>query len=211
MIKPAHKTVGFVFLQLLVLAGLVVLPALACNIPGSATGTPSASETPTSTPTATPIAVPAGWICYQNATYAFEYCYPPDATLTADVAEHARIDLTFASGTSLAEKWMDVDALTGPSTCGSPQAQGYEPGAIATETRTINGLEFTVQSASQGAAGNFYLWTGYSTQRGDVCISLTGTLHSLNPGNFPVPPPEYDQAAESAVFDSIVATFRWLD
>jgi hypothetical protein len=41
-------------------------------------------------------------------------------------------------------------------------------------------------------------------------VSLDFILHSLNPGNFPVPPPVFDYAAESAVFEQIVSTYAWL-
>jgi hypothetical protein len=163
--------------------------------------------TPTATGTAT---IPPGWVCYTNTAYAFQVCYPADATLSDETPAHVRIHLTIAPGTNLHEKWMDVDGTSGAAVCQSPQAAGYDPSAVAASHRLIAGLDFLVQSAGEGAAGNIYQWTGYSTQRVDVCASLTGVLHSVQPGNYPTPPPEFDQAAESWVFDEIAATFRWL-
>jgi hypothetical protein len=153
----------------------------------------------------------SGWSCYQNDTYSFEFCYPPDATLVNETPEHVRINLTIHGGTNLVEKWMDVDARTGLSVCSSPQGAGYGPGVIDTETRTINTLSFLVENASDSGMGNHYVWTGYSTSRDPVCVSLTGVLHSVNPGVYETPPPEYNPVVESAVFEQIVATFRWLD
>jgi hypothetical protein len=164
----------------------------------------------TATPTPAP-AVPSGWVCYQNTSYSFEVCYPADATLSDETADHVRINLTLAPGTNLHEKWMDVDGRNTPPDCGSPNAAGYSPGSMDEETRTIAGLEFLVQSASEGAAGSIYQWTGYSTRRDNVCASLTGVLHSVQPGNYPTPPPVFDEVAESAVFEQIVETFRWLE
>jgi hypothetical protein len=164
--------------------------------------------TPTPVATAT---VPAGWVCYTNATYAFEFCYPADATLSDETTDHVRVHLTIAAGTNLLEKWMDADGRTIPPSCESPQAEGYDPSAITSSTQTIAGLSFLVQSASEGAAGNIYQWTGYSTERDTVCASLTGVLHSAQPGNYSTPPPLFDEAAESAVFEQIVATFHWLE
>jgi hypothetical protein len=164
----------------------------------------------TPSPAAT-AAIPAGWLCYTNTTYAFEVCYPADATLSGETPAHVRINLTFAAGTNLLEKWMDVDGSNVPPACQSPQAAGYDPSAITSSHQTIAGLDFLLQSAGEGAAGNIYHWTGYSTQRADVCASLTGVLHSAQPGNYSTPPPLYDEAAESAVFGQIAATFRWLD
>jgi hypothetical protein len=152
-----------------------------------------------------------GWSCYQNDTYDFEFCYPADATLTEETPEHVRVNLTMHPGTNLTEKWMDVDGRTGFSVCSSPQGAGYGPGVIDTETRTINELSFLVERASDSGMGNHYVWTGFSTSRDAVCASLTGVLHSVNPGVYETPPPEYNSVVEEAVFDQMVATFRWLD
>jgi hypothetical protein len=164
---------------------------------------------PPATPAMTPI--PDGWLCYQNGLYAFEVCYPPDATLADEDADHVRINLTIAPGTNLFEKWMDVDGRTIPPDCESPQAAGYDPSAIDSHTRMIAGLDFLVQAASEGAAGNIYQWTGYSTERDAVCASLTGIMHSGQLDNFATPVAAFDKAAEFEVFEQIANTFRWLD
>ena len=184
-----------------ILAFMVLLAVSAC---GPVT-------VPAATPTPLPPEVPAGWVCYQNAAFGFEVCYPAASVLTTASDAHSRIDLAFLSGTNLVEKWMDVDSRAILSDCASPQAEGYAPGSLDEETRTINGLEFFVQSGADAGAGNQYAWTGYSTERDGVCVSLTGVLHSTNPAMYPTPPPEYDPAGEVAVFDEIVATFRWLE
>jgi hypothetical protein len=189
------------FLRAGILALTAVLAAMACGSP-----TPGGT-----TPTPTSGGVPAGWICYQNTTYGFEVCYPPDAAFTTASPEHSRIDLPIAPDTNLMEKWMDVDARVGLSSCVSPWSENYPPASITTGTQTIGGLTFTVQSGEEGAAGNYYRWISWSTERDGVCASLTGFLHSTNPGNYSTPPPEFDLPAESAVFDQIVATFRWLE
>ena len=182
-----------------------VILSLACNFPPPTPGTPAATPTPTSA------ALPAGWTCYQNTTYLFEVCYPPDSTFTTADPAHSRIGLTITAGTNLVEKWMDVAVTTGVTDCGTPQAAGYAPGAVTSSTQTIGDLTFLLQSASEGTAGSTYTWQAYSTQRGTVCVSLTGILHATDPGNYSTPPPLYDQGAESAVFAAIAASFHWLD
>ena len=188
------------FLRAAIFIAAGIAASLACNL------------TQTSTPTPTPASgtIPAGWVCDTNTTYGIEVCYPPDATFSSSTAEHARISLPVTAGTNLVEKWMDVDAGSGLATCVSPQAAGYAPGSTNDTHRTIAGLDFLVQSGSQGAAGNFYNWTGYSTQRAAVCVSLSGVVHTTDALNYPTPPPTVDPAAESTVFDQIAATFRWL-
>ncbi|MGD0806843.1 MAG: hypothetical protein ABSA10_05180 [Anaerolineales bacterium] len=189
------------FLRAAIFLSAAIIASIACNLP----------QFPTPTPTPAPATIPAGWVCYTNATYGFEVCYPPDATISSSTPEHARISFPVAPGTNLAEKWMDVDAASGPATCVSPQAAGYAPGTTNDTHRTIAGLDFLVQSGSQGAAGNFYDWTGYSTQRANICMSLSGVVHMTDALNYPTPPPTVDPAAEGVVFDQIAATFRWLD
>jgi hypothetical protein len=189
------------FMRAGILAATAVLAAQACIISGPA----GATATPV------PYGVPDGWICYTNTTYNFEVCYPPDATFTTASAEHSRIGLTIAPDTLLVEKWMDVDSREGLADCVSPEAEGYAPDSIDTTTEAYSGLDFLVQHGSQGAAGNLYEWTGYSTERDGVCVSMTGVLHSANPMVYPTPPPDFDHDAESAVFVQIVETFHWLD
>jgi hypothetical protein len=189
------------FLRLGIVSAAAALATLACGLPGSATATP----------TPAPGGIPAGWICYTDTTYGFEVCYPPDATIDTASPEHSRIDLAVAPGTTLESKEMDVDAAEGLTVCESPQTAGYAPGSITGTTQTIGTESFLVQTGEQGTAGHLHRWTGYSTQRGDVCVSLTGILHSANPMVFSTPPPEYDVAAEGAVFEQIVATFHWLE
>jgi hypothetical protein len=191
-------------LRLSSIPAILIILSLACNLPPQG-GTLAPTVTPTSA------GLPSGWHCYQNTTYLFEVCYPGDATLTTADDAHSRIDLTITPGTNLVEKWMDVAVTTGVTDCGTPQAAGYAPGAVTSSTQTIGDLTFLLQSASEGAAGSTYTWEAYSTQRGTVCVSLTGVLHATDPGNYSTPPPLYDQGAESAVFAAIAASFHWLD
>jgi hypothetical protein len=195
------RTRRMVFCRVGIFAAVTVLASLACVYPDY-----PAPTVPASTPV-----IPGDWICYTNLTYGFRICYPPDATFTTGSAAHSRIDLPFAGGTNLIEKWMDVDSREGLADCVSPETEGYADGVIDTEAHTINGLAFFVQSAGQGAAGNYYNWTGYSTERDGVCVSLTGVLHSTNALVYPTPPPEFDLAAENAVFAQIADTFVWLE
>jgi hypothetical protein len=81
----------------------------------------------------------------------------------------------------------------------------------STENVTINNIQFVKRTGQEGAAGNFYDWVSYSTTRNNACISLAFILHSLNPGNFPVPPPVFDKNAESAVFTEVMNAFNWIN
>jgi hypothetical protein len=202
---------------------------LACNIgaptpgPGEATATapqptnapPAAATAPPAAPTApppmpTPTLIHGDWTSYQNAGCSFQVRYPPAGMLTSNPGGVDRITLPIVAGTNLREKWLDISCRSGVMPCMSPQAEGYAPGALDSETQEISGTPFLVQSAGEGAAGNFYDWVGHSASRGGQCVSLTFVLHSVNAMNYTPPLPEFDEAAESAVFGEIMATFGWL-
>jgi len=152
----------------------------------------------------------SGWLTYTNATYHFQFKYPPSSTVVTDTPTAARIQLPITAGTNLTEKFLDVAVQTGVSPCLSPYGAGWAPGSITPTYLTINGLNFTRESASEGAAGSIYKWIAYSTSQGSTCVSLTFILHS-HPTDFFVPPlPAFDEGAESLVFDLIVGTFQWL-
>jgi hypothetical protein len=153
-----------------------------------------------------PSGLPA-WLTYKNPTHSFHFLYPPDGILTETSSEEARIDLTIAPGTNLGEKFMVIEvANTGGDTCSSPQANGFALGSFTSEMVTINGMEFLKEAGSDGAAGNQYDWVAYSISRGCTCISLSFVLHSTNLAMYSTPPPAFDMAAESEIFEQIVAT-----
>jgi hypothetical protein len=150
---------------------------------------------------------PAGWPCYSNEwAFPFTICYPPDATLTEAPPDQVRIDLPVAPGTNLIEKWLEILVSTGAPECSGPLGGG-EPPEVVSIMGPYNELEFLRESGSEGAAGSRYEWVGYSTAWGDTCVSLTFVLHSGV--MFDPPLPEFDLAAESAIFDMILATFYW--
>ena len=111
--------------------------------------------------------------------------------------------LPFTAGTNLVQKYVDISVVEGANPCKSPQTTPM----ASSENVTINGIQFLKEIGSEGATGNLYDWTAYSTLKGNACISLTFVLHSTNPGVFQTPPPLFDAAAESAVFGTIMSTY----
>jgi len=185
------------------------------------TGAPVATQTPTFTPTAvpptatptavqvtpTPTLVASGWQLYQNTKYGFAFQIPPGSVVTSKFDNGGHVLLPFTSGTNLVEKYMDVTVAENASSCKSIYSNAMSQASA--QTVTINGIQFLQETSTEGAAGNVYDWTGYSTFKGTTCISLSFVLHSNNPGVFPTPPPVYDKAAESAVFSTIMSTFGY--
>lgn len=209
----------------------LVVGALACNAPGQVTPTNTAGAVATDLPTqatsdptaeATSTAssdaptIPAGWLTYRDEAHGFEVSSPDSGIPinsnppTVGDEESVRIDLPFAPDTNLGEKYLQIDVRSGSETCISPYAEGFDPSELDAETVMIGGRSWQKTSRMGVAAGNIYEFTAYSTAQNGVCVVLTFVLHSYNTGNFPTPPAEFDRAAESAVFEEIAATFRWL-
>ena len=184
---------------------------------------PTTALTPAPTPPGTPSTGPmsivtpppgidtSAWQTYRDERAGFELKYPPDAKLTAQDGS-TRIDLPFAPGTNLVEKYVTVTAGPPPSGgCTSPQLAGYQPGTIPTERVLVDGVEFNRAIIDGAAAGNRYEATSYWTDATGTCVVLDFVLHSAVPQNYTTPPPEFDAAGESEVFTAIVSTFRRLE
>jgi hypothetical protein len=99
--------------------------------------------------------------------------------------------------------------IKGVSECSDPNAIG--PNGIAPPEHVTNagGIPFLKESWGDAGAGNVYHLTGYSTLKAATCVSITFILHSSNPQMYDTPPPDYDPAAESTVFDEMMNTFRF--
>lgn len=161
-------------------------------------------------------APPQGWATYQHAEAGFEVSFPDSGvapntnTVTNGDERSVRIDLPFAPDTNLLEKWLQIDVPAEGAECASPHAAGYDPSMLQQEQVTINERTWNRVSGNGAAAGNLYEFTAYTLVEGSKCVSLTFVLHSANIGNYENPPAEFDRAAESAVFEEIMSTFRWL-
>jgi hypothetical protein len=164
---------------------------------------PAASPTLVATVSAT-----AAASSYQNTKYNFKFTLPTGATIASQSDTIGRVNLPFASGTNLQEKYIDVNVRENVTPCTSTVVGGS---SITSENVTINSIQFNKQTSTEGAAGSVYDTIAYSTVRNNACISLSFVLHSANPGNFPTPPPAFDKNAESAVFTTIMNSFNWIN
>ena len=177
----------------------------------AATATPiittetATSALPTSMPTLTVTPAHGNWLTYTDTVYQFQFQY----SLGGQTSD-AHIMLPFMQGTNLSEKYLDVSVAENASVCTSPLTSGYAPGSFTSVPVSFNGIAFVKESGADGGMGQLHQWTAYSTLKDGNCISLSFVLHSTNAGNFPTPPPVFDESAESAVFDQILSTFGWL-
>jgi len=179
------------------------MPTATTNPPTTAPATATSTPMP-SVPSATATTSAAS---YQNVKYNFTFTLSSGATIVNQTDNAGRANLTFASGTNLSEKYVQVNVVENANPCVSPAVGSTN---TPPENVTINNVQFVKRVGEEGAAGNFYDWVTYSTTRNNACISLAFILHSVNPNNFPTPIPVFDKAGESAVFTQIINTFNWI-
>jgi len=100
---------------------------------------------------------------------------------------------------------MEVFVGQNVTECKSPLPT-QDPGQMV----TINGISFLKQTGLDAAVGSIFQSVVYSTLRDGVCVNLGFVLQSHDPSSFPTPPPVFDYATETALFDQIVGTYMWL-
>jgi hypothetical protein len=194
----------------------VSLPAIGLWLAAAACASVPPGQSPTmiTAPSASPLAASPtpehpGWLAYQSSSCGFEFLYPPEGALRDDDPLHARIDLPVVPGTNLSEKYALIDVELAQEPCLSWLAEGYDLAQLPTSEVTIGGTVFLRQEGADAGVGNRWNWVSYSTPADCGCLSLSFVLHSTVPENYPTPPPVFDEAAESAVFDEILSTFTW--
>jgi hypothetical protein len=175
-------------------------PVVDTAVPASSTPVP-----PSPTP-GTPVSTD---LTYQNTKYNFQFKYPTGSTIVDQTDNSTRIDLPYTHGTLLASKYVNVTVVEGVTPCKNTVSGGGTP--TSSGNVTINGITFLKETGGEGAAGNVYEWESYSAIRPNTnaCVSVAFVLHSTNADAYPTPPPPFDKAAESAVFQTILSTFAW--
>jgi hypothetical protein len=172
--------------------------------PLSPTVTPTPTGTPTVTPTATGTTTSSrsNWSIYLNSRYGFSFKFPPGSSVVSQTDNSGEVQLPLlTAGTNLVSKYLEVTVLeNSPTNCSGPY------GGTASNV-TINGIAFVKEVGQDQGAGQIHDWEAYSTVRNNNCITMGFILHSTNPDNYPTPPPEYNKAAESAIFMQILQTF----
>jgi hypothetical protein len=151
----------------------------------------------------------ANWVPYHDAVGGFTILVPPTWDHTDSGGYPAIFSARVPPGTTLGEKMMWINVIKGMSECSNPNAGGSEATSPPENVTAAGGIAFLKESGADAGAGQRYNSTSYSTLKGATCITITFILHSSNPQMYPTPPPDYDPAAESAIFDEMLGTFRF--
>lgn len=181
------------------LAGCGGQPALPTALPAVTLQPATASAAPAHLPN-------VDWLTYHDDVGGFSIQHPLTWQQRNNPGDPIEFVLTAAPGTTLLEKLLDIDVTPNAGECRERRYDGG--GSLTSESVTRNGVNFLKETGAGLGAGNIYEWTGYSTQKGATCITITFVLHSANPGVYATPPPAFDAAAESQVFEAMLDTFR---
>ena len=147
------------------------------------------------------------WLAYHDDKAGFSIQHPLTWQRVENNGGPAVFALQAASGTNLLEKRMEIDVRPAAGDC---KQSTYGGGASAAPTHVlVSGVDFLRETGTGIAAGNIYDWTSYSTVRRGYCITLTFVLHFASSGVYSTEPAPFDRAAESAIFDEMLGTFRF--
>ena len=148
------------------------------------------------------------WLAYHDDKVGFSIQHPLTWQRVDDGNGPVVFALQAAPGTNLIEKRMEINVRPEAGDC-KQSTYGGGAAAASTTVSAAGGIEFLRESATGIAAGNIYDWTSYSTRKNTSCITLTFVLHSSSSGVYPTEPAPFDRAAESAIFDEMLNTFRF--
>lgn len=147
------------------------------------------------------------WQNFRCDKYGFEFRYPPDEkvqTYSSTQQKIVKMDMTVPPDTLLQEKFLVVKIRKDFERCASSFS-----GAESRKVVYINDRKYFKEEFKEGATGDIYSHTVYSTKRKKSCFSLDFVLHSTNPEVYGSPPPDFGRS-ESEVFLKILSTFRFI-
>lgn len=151
----------------------------------------------------------ADWMKYHDDLGAFSIKYPPTWERWDSGGYPVILGMSVPPGTTLGEKMMQIRVTQGMSECSNPAGGGSVEDVPPLTVITAGPVSWLKESGSDAGVGNIYAYTSYSTLREAACINITFVLHSTNPGMYDTPPPNYDEAAEQALFMEMLHTFRF--
>ena len=220
---PFNHWAGFVsVLGMAAVAGTLsgCKPSTASSSPDSgAPASEAASSQAASTAAASsaPPVAPAGWVRYSQAGFSIDapagFTPDPAHDYTAlgpgkDIKGFAlTIPASLAKGTNLgADSYIAVETMPGTSPC---TAAPFLDSPTSAPSVTSGGITYSVATANDAGAGNFYDETVYAVTGSSPCVGVRYFIHSLNIGNFdPGAVKAFNQTALVAQFDAIRATLK---
>ncbi len=161
---------------------------------------------------------PAGWHVFHGTKLGFSIAYPPQWTpdrsyrYPNDVAGQPIGGVSFAipaswsQHTNLApDTRLSVESLNGTSPCG---ARAFLAWTDTERTDHRGDQVWSVATAGDAGAGNFYDETVYALTRSKPCLAIRYFIHFTNIGAYPSGTAnQFDRATLILAFDRIRSTF----
>lgn len=149
------------------------------------------------------------WKIYRNEQYGFELKYPKGSEIKEEITDTwegkkiLQMGLPFTSGTKLSEKYLSVTVKEGSCLAGTSKEV------------SINGMNFLKEVAGDCGMGTCYDYENYHITKGNKCFGLSFVLHYTTHYS-----PEFkdawelmdfDDTAESVIFNQVPSTFSFID
>jgi hypothetical protein len=185
---------------------ILALTLAACTF-GGLLPTTSPKSVPITT-TSTPQVAHPEWSAYHDKVGGFTIRYPPDWKPLDSGDGSIIYAYDVPEGTTLGEEQLRIVVVQGATECSDPMVQA---GAQSTPPQnvTFNDITFLKESGADAGVGNVYETISYSTLKGSTCIRVSFLLHSTNPMMYDTPPPDFDHATATSIFEEIMSTFRF--
>ena len=158
------------------------------------------------------------WKTYTNEEYGFEFGYPQNFLITADLGQYFLGQKPIIEIRSDSFNYLNntIDAFFTVSVKSNAKAEcEYIPkGSINTiQNKEINGVSFTMFFVGGAATGNTYSNTVLHHLKDTMCYEVVTTIHESSDGNTPEALPKInEQKVElESQLDKILSTFRFID
>jgi len=159
----------------------------------------------------------AGWKTYTNTQYGFEFKYPQ-----TDIGKRIYSSNETVFILPIAEEGMNtnidgkvLNLVIKPKVSGSA-CVGPNYYAVGESVNVvINGIQFLKQNGGEGAAGHGYRYEDYTTEKNNICITMSFVISSYNDLQMPVYNGgkafvQYNFLEERPIFDQIMSTFKFI-
>ncbi len=153
---------------------------------------------------------------YKSSKYGFSVDYPNDYTLNENYSNDSivtgvtfsgvqfKIPTSFATGTNMNSNTTEVsiEQKTGVAAC---TANEFLNTTNTLTTITDQGVEYSVGTLSEGAAGSAYEQKVFALTKSSPCLAVRYFIQSGNIGNYPAEAGiiEFNKAALTNAFDTI--------
>ena len=156
----------------------------------------------------------AGWKTYSGNGFSFKYPQTDIGKRIYSSAETVFILPIAEEGMNTNIDGKVLNLVIKPKVSGSACVGLNYYTADGPTNVVINGIQFSKQSGGEGAAGHGYRYEDYTTEKNNICITMSFVISSYNDLQMPVYNGgkafvQYNFLEERPIFDQIMSTFKF--